>query len=659
MRKACIIIIGLVMLIYCVSVVYADLTATEGFAIDMSSAGAGTDFTVAFDPTEITGGTTWDDGGDASVEWTIDLSGTDPVVTFGSATVSVTGTILSSVGFDGVGAVDLDYGSADITDHTFTTNDCTFIVDGGITVSTGDTITLGVVAWNSGDNIDGEVIANDTIDNDSIDWADMADLDTDGAVVWGNLAEGELADSTVVSADIKDDTIDSADYAAGSIDDEHIADDTIQEPALNVTNAGEEGIDNYVLSYNHAGTNFTWVEMAGGANYVTNDADDTMAGDLTLDDDDDGTALTVRADAAGTGATVGLLITTDDDDSANYDPFEIRDDSGTGNDLLFFIDHTGAITTGEWQGTAIADAYVPDDITIDTAGVGTHVTVTDNEDQNEENEVPFVEDASGPGNVGLESDSGFTYNPSSGILTAAGFAGALTGNVTGTASGNATTSTKLDDFGTPDDNTDLNATTTYHGLLPKLPNDATKVIDGSGSWVDIEDLADEIAAGIAEGELADSIIVTGDIKDGEVAAGDLNATLDLSSKTITLPARPANQEHHLATTIWNPNALYDDDTQVCLWVKTSAAITITNIEVTCDADPDTELEFDLKWADAFIGLANAAVIDELDTTSGAASISEGFDDATVASGKCIYIEFQADPDSGITQIGIDVTFDYD
>lgn len=41
---------------------------------------------------------------------------------------------------------------------------------------------------------------------------------------------------------------------------------------------------------------------------------------------------------------------------------------------------------------------------------------------------------------------------------------------------------KLDDFQTPDDNTDLNATTTYHGLCPKLSNTATEYLDGTGSW---------------------------------------------------------------------------------------------------------------------------------------------------------------------------------
>jgi len=82
----------------------------------------------------------------------------------------------------------------------------------------------------------------------------------------------------------------------------------------------------------------------------------TIAHDLTLDDDDAGTALTIRSDYAGDGATVGLLITTDDDDSTNFDPFEIRDDSGANNDLLFFIDHTGAVKTGIWDAAAVTSS---------------------------------------------------------------------------------------------------------------------------------------------------------------------------------------------------------------------------------------------------------------------------------------------------------------
>lgn len=41
---------------------------------------------------------------------------------------------------------------------------------------------------------------------------------------------------------------------------------------------------------------------------------------------------------------------------------------------------------------------------------------------------------------------------------------------------------KLDDFATPDDNTDLNATTTEHGLLRKLDNVVTNFLNGQGGW---------------------------------------------------------------------------------------------------------------------------------------------------------------------------------
>lgn len=44
------------------------------------------------------------------------------------------------------------------------------------------------------------------------------------------------------------------------------------------------------------------------------------------------------------------------------------------------------------------------------------------------------------------------------------------------------TTTKLDDLAAPDNNTDLNASTTAHGLLPKLNNDDGTWLDGQGNW---------------------------------------------------------------------------------------------------------------------------------------------------------------------------------
>ena len=83
-----------------------------------------------------------------------------------------------------------------------------------------------------------------------------------------------------------------------------------------------------------------------------------------------------------------------------------------------------------------------------TATLATNSTITANNSTNETVYPVFVDGATGT--QGLESDTGLSYNPSSGNLTATRFVGALTGNVTGNTSGssgscngNAATATKL------------------------------------------------------------------------------------------------------------------------------------------------------------------------------------------------------------------------
>ena len=89
------------------------------------------------------------------------------------------------------------------------------------------------------------------------------------------------------------------------------------------------------------------------------------------------------------------------------------------------------------DGTLEADAITVDGTALNTviAGVtvtnatnatnATHVSVADNENTNEDNLIPFIEDTSATGNVGLESDGDFHYNPSTGRLTATQLSGTL------------------------------------------------------------------------------------------------------------------------------------------------------------------------------------------------------------------------------------------
>ena len=80
-----------------------------------------------------------------------------------------------------------------------------------------------------------------------------------------------------------------------------------------------------------------------------------------------------------------------------------------------------------------SDAFVgPLTGTASVATLATSVTATANNTADETVYPTFVDGATGT--QGLETDTGLTYNPSSGLLTATAFAGALTGAVTGTAS---------------------------------------------------------------------------------------------------------------------------------------------------------------------------------------------------------------------------------
>ena len=78
-------------------------------------------------------------------------------------------------------------------------------------------------------------------------------------------------------------------------------------------------------------------------------------------------------------------------------------------------------------------------IAVATATEGTNVTVSANNSTDETVYPTFVDGATGT--QGIETDTGLTYNPSTGVITATQFTGNVTGNVTGNASGTAATVT--------------------------------------------------------------------------------------------------------------------------------------------------------------------------------------------------------------------------
>ena len=147
------------------------------------------------------------------------------------------------------------------------------------------------------------------------------------------------------------------------------------------------------------------------------------------------TSVTVTANN-GTDETVYPLFVdgatgtqgTETDTGLTYNP-----DSGLLTSTLFAGALTGNVTgnasgsSGSCTGNAV------------TSTLATSVTVVANNGTDETVYPVFVDGATGT--QGAETDTGLTYNPSSGLLTSTLFAGALTGNVTGNASGTAATVT--------------------------------------------------------------------------------------------------------------------------------------------------------------------------------------------------------------------------
>ena len=177
----------------------------------------------------------------------------------------------------------------------------------------------------------------------------------------------------------------------------------------------------------------------------------TIPGDLTVS----GTTTTIDT----TNLTVkdkNIEIAKGNGNDAAVDGAGITIDSTDGDKTWNWVDSTDAWTSSEHIDLAsgkvlkVAGTQVLSATNFTgTSAIATSVTVSANNSTDETVYPLFVDGATGT--QGAETDTGLTYNPSSGLLTSTSFAGALTGNVTGNASGssgsctgNAATATALE-----------------------------------------------------------------------------------------------------------------------------------------------------------------------------------------------------------------------
>ena len=230
-------------------------------------------------------------------------------------------------------------------------------------------------------------------------------------IVTGIAGDGLAASSGVLAVGVDDSSIETDS-------------DALRVKASGVTNAMLAGsIANSKLA-NSSITIAGSATALGGTVLANTDA--LSEGSSNLYYTDERVADKIGAIMSGSGST-----TVTYDDAA--DTITI---SSTGKTTEEIQDIAGAMFTGNTE-TGITATYEDGDGTIDlvvgtlnqdTTGTADNITVTANNSTDETVYPLFVDGATG--SQGAESDTGLTYNPSSGVLTSTQFTGALSGNAT-------------------------------------------------------------------------------------------------------------------------------------------------------------------------------------------------------------------------------------
>ena len=146
----------------------------------------------------------------------------------------------------------------------------------------------------------------------------------------------------------------------------------------------------------------------------------------------------ITAVVAGTGLSGGA---TSGSATINLSHLGIESLSDPNDDQIIFWDDSAGATAFLDLGTGLSISGTTISVGTlnqDTTGTADLITATANNSTDETVYPTFVDGATG--SQGIETDTGLTYNPSSGVLTSTQFTGALSGNAT-TASALATART--------------------------------------------------------------------------------------------------------------------------------------------------------------------------------------------------------------------------
>ena len=154
-----------------------------------------------------------------------------------------------------------------------------------------------------------------------------------------------------------------------------------------------------------------------------------------------------------------------------------------------------------------------------------------------------------------------------------------------------------------------------------------------------------------------------DFADGDILTVDTSgstftgATLAELSAAQALSARPAGQHHYWTFTQADPTTLLALDAEWPMDPNTSAALTLVSAYVSLDADPGTELDADLYFANAGVGYTGETLINTFNTTAGVGYVTS-FTDGTIPFNKKVYIKLVA-VDAATTSVSVKLTWTFD
>tara|TARA_R100001377_G_scaffold22707_3_gene12194 strand:+ start:38 stop:2227 length:2190 start_codon:yes stop_codon:yes gene_type:complete len=407
---------------------------------------------------------------DSLVADTADINGgtIDGAVIGGASAAAITGTAITGTSFV-IGSADIGETELEILDGATVTTTELNLIDGGTArgttaVASGDGILIndgGTMRMTNVDTVStyfashtvggGNIVTTGALNSGSItsgfgaiDNGSSA-ITTTGTVTYGSLSDGTITATAFVDED------DMSSDSATLIPTQQSVKAYVDSQSADMSFVLEDGDGTEVTITRNKEVKFV---EGGGVDINWTDTDNGTDGDPY--------DLTFGIVAAQTGITSvvnsSLVLGRDADNDIDFT---------TDNQITFRVGANDGVvfkTSGEIEaasldisgdadidGTLEADAITVGGTALATVIAGTtvtnatnsaHVSVADNESTNEENLIPFIEDTSATGNVGLESDGDFAYNPSTGTVSATIFKGnidAVDGDFDGTLEADAIT----------------------------------------------------------------------------------------------------------------------------------------------------------------------------------------------------------------------------